>query len=205
MRVTAGQRWSQGRIKPPTAQSGAKLKGLSAGQQAPTRSSHPLHSSVKHNPDQNGLVQSIPRKGADVSQSDADKAAAAQERSRETESFFRTVKTATRRKYTPEERVRIVLEGFRREVTVSDLCRRKGIRPHSPQSQATTKIPAAKPNSAPCSRPHVNKGGCMETAPSASRPIPSMVSAASYSQIPFEQNCEQVGGVATSSAFLDNL
>ena len=25
----------------------------------------------------------------------------------------------------------IVLEGFRREVTVSDLCRREGIKPHS--------------------------------------------------------------------------
>ena len=36
VRITAGQRRSQGRIKPPTAQSGAKLKGLSAGQQAQT-------------------------------------------------------------------------------------------------------------------------------------------------------------------------
>ena len=62
-----------------------------------------------------------------MSQSDTDKAAAAQERSRETESFVRMVKTATRRKYTPEEKIRIVLEGFRREVTVSDLCRREVI------------------------------------------------------------------------------
>ena len=31
----------------------------------------------------------------------------------------------------PEEKVRIVLEGFRREVTVNDLCRREGIKPHS--------------------------------------------------------------------------
>ena len=38
---------------------------------------------------------------------------------------------ATRRKYTPEEEIRIVLEGFRREVTVNDLCRREGIKPHS--------------------------------------------------------------------------
>ena len=66
-----------------------------------------------------------------MSQSDTDKAAAAQERSRETESFVRTVKSATRRRYTPEEKIRIVLEGFRRESTVSDLCRREGIRPHS--------------------------------------------------------------------------
>ncbi len=35
------------------------------------------------------------------------------------------------RKYTSEEKIRIVLEGFRREVTVSDLCRREGIKPHS--------------------------------------------------------------------------
>ena len=34
-------------------------------------------------------------------------------------------------KYTPEEKIRIVLEGFRREVTVNDLCRREGIKPHS--------------------------------------------------------------------------
>ena len=66
-----------------------------------------------------------------MSQPDTHKATAAQERSRETESFVRTVKTATRRRYTPEEKIRIVLEGFRREVTVSDLCRREGIRPHS--------------------------------------------------------------------------
>ena len=44
---------------------------------------------------------------------------------------IRTVKAATRRKYTPEEKIRIVLEGFRREVAVSDLCRREGIKPHS--------------------------------------------------------------------------
>ena len=36
-----------------------------------------------------------------------------------------------RRRYTPEEKIRIVLERFRREVTVSDLCRREGIKPHS--------------------------------------------------------------------------
>ncbi len=59
------------------------------------------------------------------------KAVAAEERTEETRSFVRTVKAASRRKYTPEEKIRIVLEGFRREVTVSDLCRREGIKPHS--------------------------------------------------------------------------
>ena len=53
----------------------------------------------------------------------------AEERTRETRSFVRTVHRATRRKYAPEEKIRIVLQGFRREVTVNDLCRREGIKP----------------------------------------------------------------------------
>ena len=70
-------------------------------------------------------------KGVIVSQSQVSKAEAAQGRSEETRAFVGTVKTATRRRYTPEEKIRIVLEGFRREVTVNDLCRREGIKPHS--------------------------------------------------------------------------
>ena len=66
-----------------------------------------------------------------MSQTETAKAVAAEERTEETRSFVRTVKAASRRKYTPEEKIRIVLEGFRREVTVSDLCRREGIKPHS--------------------------------------------------------------------------
>jgi transposase len=48
----------------------------------------------------------------------------------ETRQFVRRVRRVTRRKFTPEEKVRIVLEGFRGEVKVSDLCRREGIRPN---------------------------------------------------------------------------
>ncbi len=66
-----------------------------------------------------------------MSQLNVSKAKAAEERSEQTRSFVRTVKAATQRKYTPEEKIRIVLEGFRREVTVSDLSRREGIKPHS--------------------------------------------------------------------------
>ena len=66
-----------------------------------------------------------------MSQSQVSKAEAAEERSEETRSFVRTVKAATRRRYTPEEKIRVVLEGFRREVAVNDLCRREGIKPHS--------------------------------------------------------------------------
>ena len=66
-----------------------------------------------------------------MSQTETGKATTADERTEAARSFVRTVKAATRRKYTPEEKIRIVLEGFRREVTVSDLCRREGIKPHS--------------------------------------------------------------------------
>ena len=66
-----------------------------------------------------------------MSQTETAKAVAAEERSEETRSFVRMVKAASRRKYTQEEKIRIVLEGFRWEVTVSDLCRREGIKPHS--------------------------------------------------------------------------
>ena len=66
-----------------------------------------------------------------MSQSDVSKAEAADQRSEQTRSFVRRVRAATRRKYTPGEEIRIVLEGFRREVTMNDLCRREGIKPHS--------------------------------------------------------------------------
>ena len=62
-----------------------------------------------------------------MSQSNA--AQSPETRSQETRTFIRQVRAASRRKYTPEEKIRIVLEGFRREVAVSDLCRREGIRP----------------------------------------------------------------------------
>jgi len=64
-----------------------------------------------------------------VSQKIEDKADAAEARTKETRGFMQQVRVAARRKYTPEEKVRIVLEGFRREVAVKDLCRREGIRP----------------------------------------------------------------------------
>jgi len=64
-----------------------------------------------------------------VSQNIEVKADAAEARTQETRGFMQQVRVAARRKYTPEEKVRIVLEGFRREVAVRDLCRREGIKP----------------------------------------------------------------------------
>ena len=70
------------------------------------------------------------QRGAETSQTESQKTQAAEDRTEETRSFVRRVRTAARRRYTPEEKIRIVLEGFRREVTVNDLCRREGIKPH---------------------------------------------------------------------------
>ena len=64
-----------------------------------------------------------------MSQENKDKADAAESRTQQTKGFMQQVRVASRRKYTPEEKVRIVLEGFRREVAVNELCRREGIKP----------------------------------------------------------------------------
>ena len=64
-----------------------------------------------------------------MSQNTESKSDAAEARTQETRGFMQQVRVASRRKYTPEEKVRIVLEGFRREVGVKDLCRREGIKP----------------------------------------------------------------------------
>ena len=64
------------------------------------------------------------RKNEEESKSDI-----AEARTTETRGFVRQVRVAARRKYTSEQKIRIVLEGFRREVTVNDLCRREGIKP----------------------------------------------------------------------------
>ena len=64
-----------------------------------------------------------------MSQENENKADVAEDRTKKTRGFMQQVRVASRRKYTPEEKVRIVLEGFRREVAVNELCRREGIKP----------------------------------------------------------------------------
>ena len=64
-----------------------------------------------------------------MSQNTEEKGNAAEARTQETRGFMQQVRVAARRKYTSEEKVRIVLEGFRREVAVRDLCRREGVKP----------------------------------------------------------------------------
>jgi len=43
------------------------------------------------------------------------------------ESVVREIRRNSRRKYTAEEKIRIVLEGLKGEVSISELCRREGI------------------------------------------------------------------------------
>src|SRR5258705_14022791 len=43
--------------------------------------------------------------------------------------LIRGAKYASRRKFPAEEKIRIVMEGIRAEVSVADLCRREGIHP----------------------------------------------------------------------------
>ena len=50
-------------------------------------------------------------------------------RTEETKQLIRDIKRVTRRKFTAEEKIRIVLEGFRRDTPIRDLCRREGIKP----------------------------------------------------------------------------
>lgn len=43
------------------------------------------------------------------------------------ERLVRDIRRATRKQYSAEEKIRIVLEGLRGEVTIAELCRREGI------------------------------------------------------------------------------
>ena len=46
------------------------------------------------------------------------------------EKVVREIKRRTRRKFSSEEKIRIVLEGLRGEETIAELCRREGIAPN---------------------------------------------------------------------------
>ena len=50
-----------------------------------------------------------------------------QESSRSPEAVVREIRRKTRRKFSPEERIRIVLEGLKGEESIASICRREGI------------------------------------------------------------------------------
>ncbi len=49
---------------------------------------------------------------------------------RDPEKIVREIKRKTRRKFSSEEKIRIVLEGLRGEESIAELCRREGINPN---------------------------------------------------------------------------
>jgi len=53
----------------------------------------------------------------------------AEARTQQTKQLIRDIKRITRGRLTAEEKIRIVLEGFRRDTPIRDLCRREGIKP----------------------------------------------------------------------------
>lgn len=53
----------------------------------------------------------------------------AETRTQGTKQFIRDIKRLTRHKHSAEEKICIILEGFRRDTPIRDLCRREGIHP----------------------------------------------------------------------------
>ena len=51
-------------------------------------------------------------------------------KSTQPESIVREIKRRTRKKYSSEEKIRIVLEGLKGETSIAELCRREGINPN---------------------------------------------------------------------------
>jgi len=49
---------------------------------------------------------------------------------REPEKVVREIKRRTRRKFSAEEKIRIVLEGLRGDLSIAEICRREGITPN---------------------------------------------------------------------------
>ena len=46
------------------------------------------------------------------------------------ESTVKEIRRKTRRKYSSEEKIRIILEGLRGEVSIAEICRKEGIHPN---------------------------------------------------------------------------
>jgi len=53
-----------------------------------------------------------------------------EKKQKDPEAIVREIKRKTRRKFTSEEKIRIVLEGLRGEDSIATICRREGINPN---------------------------------------------------------------------------
>ena len=54
----------------------------------------------------------------------------AEKKKKKPEEIIREIKRQTRRKFTSEEKIRIVLEGMKGEESIATICRREGINPN---------------------------------------------------------------------------
>jgi transposase len=63
---------------------------------------------------------------------------------RDPERVVREIKRKTRRKFSAEEKIRIVLEGLRGEETIAGLCRREGISPNLYYNWSKSARPTAR-------------------------------------------------------------
>ena len=61
-------------------------------------------------------------------------------KNRDPEQVVREIKRKTRRKFSAEEKIRIVLEGLRGEETIAELCRREGLCPNQTCGTAPTRL-----------------------------------------------------------------
>jgi transposase len=52
------------------------------------------------------------------------------ERPSTSEAVVREIKRKTRRRYNAEEKIRVVLDGLKREASIAEICRREGIAPN---------------------------------------------------------------------------
>ncbi len=110
-----------------------------------------------------------------MTQNTQDKNQSAEERSQDTQRFVWQVRSATRRKYTAEEKILIVLEGFHREVTANELCRRERIKRNNFYSCTKEFIEAGKQRLIPrqhALREHCSQEGKRGPEASGGRAIP---------------------------------
>ena len=64
--------------------------------------------------------------------------------SKKPESVVREIKRKTRRKFNPEERIRIILQGLKGEDSIAAICRREGITPSLYYKWSKTFLQAGK-------------------------------------------------------------
>ena len=88
------------------------------------------------------------------------------------ESIVREIKRKTRRKYSAEEKIRIVLEGLRGEQSITDLCRKEGIHPGIYYKWSKAFLEAGKQR---LTGDTVREAGALEQLSQSPQPLPRIL------------------------------